>query len=101
MAIYGKGIMKRHILSSFAALLFVEAVTEAFELPESPFCVSSQDGFSAYRAGEVLVRFVDVQPGEQPPEGPVIMGPRLARSVRESMAQHVVPARRWRRNTAG
>jgi len=82
--------MKRQILVSSLILLFGAVITEGSNLAGFPSYDQSQDGFFAYREGELLVRFMEVEPGSQPAEGPEIMGPLSRRAIRDAMSEYVV-----------
>ncbi|MHC4752039.1 MAG: hypothetical protein ACYTFW_19460, partial [Planctomycetota bacterium] len=67
--------MKRQILISLLALLSISGFAKAVNLPWSGFYDLPQDEFATYKQDELIVRFIDLDMGAQPPEGPVIMGP--------------------------
>ena len=79
--------MKRQILLGSLILLFGAVITEGSNLAGSP---SPGDGFSTYREGELLVRFVEVEPGSQPAEGPALIGPMSRRAIRDAISQYIV-----------
>src|SRR4030042_6852899 len=82
--------MKRLILVGSLILLFAAAITDAVDLAGFPFCEKSQNGVSTYRRNELIVRFLEVEPGSQPAEGPVIMGPRSRRAIRDMVSDHIL-----------
>ena len=57
-------IMKRQIIISLLALLSAAGFAGAFEL--SGFGNNSQEQLTAYKTGELIVRFADPAPGSQP-----------------------------------
>jgi len=89
--------MKRQILISALILLsaacFARAVLPHKYVrgirPDLGFYNLSEDDFSAYKEGELIVRFADVEAGAQLPEGPVIMGPMTSRAIRNSISDYI------------
>jgi len=93
--------MKRHILVGSVLLLFGAVITDGVDLAGVPFCEKSQNGIATYREGELVVRFAAVEPGRQPAEGPVIVGPRARRTVRDMMSDYIVPGAAVRKEYDG
>jgi subtilisin family serine protease len=82
--------MKQHILISGLILLSLSGFAGAVNLPDLGFYGLSEDYFAAYRKGELIVRFADVEAGSQLPEGPVIMGPMTNRAIKETISDHII-----------
>ena len=57
--------MKRQILVGSLILLLGAVITEGLDFAGSPFCDLSQDGISAYRESELVVRFRDAEAGSE------------------------------------
>ena len=81
-------IMKRQIIISLLALLSAAGFAGAFEL--SGFGNNSQEQLTAYKTGELIVRFADPAPGSQPADGPTIIGPLSRHAIRNAMSNHIV-----------
>lgn len=82
--------MKRRILLSLLALLSVCSLASAVELPWSLAGSLGEDGASAYRPEELIVRFADPQPGRQLQSGPVIDGPWSRRTIRTLVSDSII-----------
>ncbi|MHC4483309.1 MAG: S8 family serine peptidase, partial [Planctomycetota bacterium] len=82
--------MKRQILISLLALLSISGFAKAVNLPWSGFYDLPQDEFATYKQDELIVRFIDLDMGAQPPEGPVIMGPWTRRTIRSTISDFIV-----------
>ncbi|MHC4806488.1 MAG: S8 family serine peptidase, partial [Planctomycetota bacterium] len=82
--------MKRQILISLLVLLSIAGFAGASEFPGFGFYDLSQNEFTDYRQGELIVRFVDVDAGTQLPAGPVIIGPWRRRAIRSAISDFIV-----------
>ena len=82
--------MKRHILISALILLSAANFAGAVNLPGLGFYDLSKDDFGAYKKGELIVRFSDVESGSRLPEGPVIMGPMTHRAIKDTISDYIV-----------
>jgi subtilisin family serine protease len=81
--------MKQQILISVLILLSVAGFARAVDLPDLRFYNLSEDDFTAYKQGELIVRFTEVEAGAQLPEGPVIMGPLTSQAIRNSISNYI------------
>ncbi|MBA7702229.1 hypothetical protein ES703_110989 [subsurface metagenome] len=86
--------MKRQILISLLILLSVAGFSGAvnppgINLPDLGYYNLSEDDLTAYKEGELLVRFAEVEAGAQLPEGPVLMGPLTNQAIRNSISDYI------------
>jgi subtilisin family serine protease len=82
--------MKRQILISALILLSVAGFARAVDLPDLRYYNLSEDDFTAYKQGELLVRFAEVDAGGQLPEGLLKpMGPLTSKAVRNSISNYI------------
>ena len=87
--------MKRQILISLLILLFVAGFSRAVNppgtnLPDLVYYNLSEDDFTAYKEGELLVRFAEVEAGAQLPEGLLKpMGPLTTQAIRNSISDYI------------
>jgi len=65
--------MKKQILISLLTFLSVAGFAEAVNLYTSEFSGLLQNGPAAYKKGELVVRFAEVDAGTQLPDGPVVV----------------------------
>jgi len=82
--------MKRQILISLVVLLSVSGFAGAVNLPWADFHNFSQDRSEVYKQNELIVRFIDVEAGTQPVEGPAISGPWTRRAIRSMISDFLV-----------
>ncbi|MGD8500909.1 MAG: S8 family peptidase, partial [Phycisphaerales bacterium] len=82
--------MKRQTLISLLVCLSVSGFAGAVDLTWSEFADLPQDGPAAYKQNKLIVRFVDLEVGAQPPEGPVIMGPWTQRTIRTMISDSIL-----------
>ena len=82
--------MKQQILISALILLSMAGFAGADNLTGLGFYGLSQEDFSAYREGELIVRFADVDAGSKLPEGPVIMGPLTYHAVKAEISNFIL-----------
>jgi len=77
-------------LISALILLSLAGFAGAVNLPGLEFYDLSEDDFEAYKEGELIVCFADVEAGAQLPEGPVIMGPLTYRAIRDAISDSIL-----------
>jgi len=82
--------MKQQILISALILLSIAGFAGAVNLPGLGFYDLSEDDFAAYKQGELIVRFADVEAGAQPAEGPMIIGPWRPQAIRRAISAFIV-----------
>jgi len=82
--------MKQQILISALILLSMAGFARADNLTGFGFYGLSEDDFAAYKEGELIVCFADVDAGAQLPEGPVIMGPLTYRAIRDTISNFIL-----------
>ncbi len=82
--------MKRQIQISLLVLLSVAGFAGAVELPGFGFYDLSQDELAAYRQGELIVRFADVDAGTQLSDDLVILGPWRRHAIKSAISGLVV-----------
>ncbi len=70
-------------------LLSGAGFARAVDLPDLRFYNLSEDDFTAYKEGELLVRFAEVDAGAPLPEGPMLMGPLTSKAMRNSISNYI------------
>ncbi len=71
-------------------LLSIAGVTAAEDLSGLSFYDLSQNGDTIYKPDELIVRFADVQPGAQLPDGTMIIGPLSRIAIRDAISDFAV-----------
>ncbi len=80
----------RLLISSFI-LLSATGFALADNLIKLPYYRSLPNANTTYKQGELIVHFADVQPGTQPNDGPVIVGPLTNRAVKDTISDFIIP----------
>ena len=82
--------MKQHILITALILLSIAGFAWAENLPGLGFYYSSENDFAAYKQGELIVRFADVDAASQLAEGPLLMGPLTTKAVKGAISDFIL-----------
>jgi len=82
--------MKQHILISALILLSIAGFAWAENIPGLGFDYSSGSDSAAYKQGELIVRFADVEAFSQLSEGPLLMGPLTTHAVKGAISDFIL-----------
>ena len=83
-------IMKRQIFISLFVVFCITCFAGAFDLSGSnPLSFSGEDQ-TAYKDGELIVRFADPAPGTQPASGPTLIGPLSRHGIRNAISNYIM-----------
>ncbi len=82
--------MKQHILISALILLSIAGFAWADNLPGLGFDYSSENDLAAYKQGELIVRFADVDAFSQLADGPLLMGPLTTQAVKGAISDFIL-----------
>ena len=71
-------------------LLSIAGFAWAENLPDLGFYYASENDSAAYKPGELIVRFADVDAASKLAEGPLLMGPLTTKAVKGAISDYIL-----------